>query len=101
MRRPGWLGSAPSCRSVFATFFARAESALAKAFGLDSHNPVLRQNLAECRYRQALVAVAKGDESAARERLAAALAVLPDLRLRAASEKRLAKLLEGAPTPPG
>ena len=79
----------------------QAESALARALALDERNPQLRRNLAECRYQQALAHLARNDPRTARAKLAAALEVLPDLRLRAASDPRLAPLLDSAATAEG
>lgn len=70
----------------------RAETALAKAFELEEGNPVLRRNLAESRYLQAVAAAGKGDSGLAKARLEAAISVLPDLRQRAATDPRLAGL---------
>ncbi len=72
----------------------KAEAALARAVALDESNAQVRRNLAECRYQQALRRLDANDSRAAQERLMAALAVLPDLRLRAASDPRLAPLLD-------
>ena len=72
----------------------RAEQALAKASELDGASEVLRRNLAEALYAQALAANARGDRQKAREKLDAALQRVPELRLRAASDKRLAALLD-------
>lgn len=71
-----------------------AETAFARALALDSGNLLLQRNLAECRYRQALEALNRNDLAAARERLGSALEIVPDLRLRAASDPKLAPLME-------
>ncbi len=77
----------------------KAESALVKALDLETHNPVLRRNLAECRYQQALAHLAKKDPRAARTKLRSAVETLPELRLRAASDPRLAPLLDAPAAP--
>lgn len=72
----------------------RAEQALAKASELDGASQVLRLNLAEALYAQAVAAKSRGDERLALEKLDGALQRVPELRLRAASDKRLAGLLD-------
>jgi choline-sulfatase len=78
----------------------RGESAMTKALDLDNRNPVLRRNLGELRYRRALAAWSRKDLRAARSALLEAMEALPDLRLRAASDQRLAPLLEGSAASP-
>ncbi len=78
----------------------KGEAALARAYALEENNPVLRRNLAEGRYQQALAAATKGDRQRSQERLEAAYSVLPDLRTRAATDPRLAGKPAAPPAAP-
>jgi choline-sulfatase len=75
----------------------KAEAALRRAAALEPRNPVLRGNLAECLLQHSLALAAKGDAPGAQLKLAAAIEALPEIRLRAASDARLAPLLGDSP----
>ncbi len=77
----------------------RAESAFSQAFELAGDDAVVRRNLAECRFQEALALMAKNDPRAARDKLRSALKMVPELQGRAASDPRLAHLLDSAGAP--
>ncbi len=72
-----------------------AEEALARAVAITPEDPVLRENLGECRYQLALAELRTGRRESAHRALHAAIAVQPDLRQRAARDARLVALLGG------
>jgi Flp pilus assembly protein TadD len=70
-----------------------AVDALSRAVDLAPHDQVLRENLAEGRYRLAREEIAAGHTDAARAALDSAVSEIPRLRQQAAADPRLAALL--------